>query len=382
MALAASLDRRETTLRDRAARIDWSLPLLVLVIACFGFAVLFSAAEGRAAPSARPQAIRFAVFAAFMLGIALVDLRFWLRWAYAFYGAALALLVAVEAAGVVGGGAQRWIALGPVALQPSEVMKIALTLALARYFHRLGADEAGRLRALLPPLALAAAPAALVLRQPDLGTTAMLVLGALAVMFAAGVRWWKFTVAFAAAGAAAPLVWSQLHTYQRRRVLTFLDPETDPLGAGYHILQSKIALGSGGLFGKGFLEGTQTHLSFLPERHTDFVFAVLAEELGLAGAGGLLLLYMAVFACGFAIALRASSQFGRLLAVGVVTTLFLYVFINVAMVTGLIPVVGVPLPLISYGGTAMLTAMSAVGFLLCVQVHRDLAIGRGAGWPE
>lgn len=382
MALAGGLDRGETTLRDRAARLDLSLPLLVLVIACFGFAVLFSAADGRADLSARPQAIRFAVFAAFMLGIALVDLRFWLRWAYAFYGAALVLLAAVEAAGVVGGGAQRWIALGPVALQPSEVMKIALTLALARYFHRLGADDAGRLRALLPPLAMAAAPAALVLRQPDLGTAAMLVLGALAVMFAAGVRWWKFAAAFALAGAAAPLVWSQLHAYQRRRVLTFLDPETDPLGAGYHILQSKIALGSGGLFGKGFLEGTQTHLSFLPERHTDFVFAVLAEELGLAGAGTLLLLYALVFACGFAIALRANSQFGRLLAVGVVTTLFLYVFINVAMVTGLIPVVGVPLPLISYGGTAMLTAMSAVGFLLCVQVHRDLAIGRGDGWPD
>ena len=382
MALASSLDRRKTTLRDRIARVDWILAALVLVIACFGFVVLFSAAEGRAAPSARPQAIRFAVFAAFMLAIALVDLRFWLRWAYAFYGATLVLLAAVEAKGVVGGGAQRWIALGPVALQPSEVMKIALTLALARYFHRLGVDEAGRLRALLPPLAMAAAPAALVLRQPDLGTAAMLVLGALAVMFAAGVRWWKFAAAFALAGAAAPLVWSQLHEYQRRRVLTFLDPETDPLGAGYHILQSKIALGSGGLFGKGFLEGTQTHLSFLPERHTDFVFAVLAEELGLAGAGFLLLLYMAVFAYGFAIARRARSQFGRLLAVGVVTTLFLYVFINVAMVTGLIPVVGVPLPLISYGGTAMLTAMFAVGFLLCVQVHRDLVIGRGAGWPE
>lgn len=382
MALAGGLDRRETTLRDRAARLDLSLPLLVLVIACFGFAVLFSAADGRADLSAKPQAIRFAVFAAFMLGIALVDLRFWLRWAYAFYGAALVLLAAVEAAGVVGGGAQRWIALGPVALQPSEVMKIALTLALARYFHRLGGDDAGRLRALLPPLAMAAAPAALVLRQPDLGTAAMLVLGALAVMFAAGVRWWKFAAAFALAGAAAPLVWSQLHAYQRRRVLTFLDPETDPLGAGYHILQSKIALGSGGLFGKGFLEGTQTHLSFLPERHTDFVFAVLAEELGLAGAGTLLLLYALVFACGFAIGLRANSQFGRLLAVGVVTTLFLYVFINVAMVTGLIPVVGVPLPLISYGGTAMLTAMAAVGFLLCVQVHRDLAIGRGDGWPD
>ena len=372
------LRRRDATLADRFGEIDWGPAALVAALAACGLAMLYSAAGGAFDSWTQRQAIRFAALAAFMVGVALIDLRVWIRHAYTIYAFSLALLVAVEAMGIVGMGAQRWIDLGVFRLQPSETMKIALVLALARYFHGVTLEDIGRIRFLIAPLLLIAAPAALVLRQPDLGTAAVLVLGGIAVMFAAGVRWWKFAAAAAAAAAAAPIAWSAMHDYQRRRVLTFLDPSNDPLGAGYHILQSKIAMGSGGLFGRGFLAGTQSHLSFLPEQRTDFIFTMLAEEFGLVGAGGVLLLYAALFAYGMAIALRARSQFGRLLALGVTVTLFLYVFVNVAMVTGLIPVVGVPLPLLSYGGTAMLTAMCGVGLLMAVWIDRDAAFGRGA----
>ena len=224
-----------------------------------------------------------------------------------------------------------------------------------------------------------AAPAALVLRQPDLGTAVLLILTSAAVMFAAGVRIWTFIVAAIAAMAAAPLGWQFLHEYQKQRIYTFLDPENDPLGAGYHILQSKIALGSGGMFGKGFLNGSQSHLSFLPERQTDFIFTMLAEEFGLAGGLMLLGLYVLILIYGIAISLWSKSQYGRLVAIGVTTTFFIYVFINIAMVTGLIPVVGVPLPLVSYGGTAMMTIMVGAGLLVGAYVHRDIEIPRGEG---
>ena len=226
------------------------------------------------------------------------------------------------------------------------------------------------------PLALIGLPAGLVLQQPDLGTAIMLLLAAGTLLVLAGVRWWMLGALGALATAAAPIAWQFLHDYQRRRLLIFLDPENDPLGAGYHILQSKIALGSGGLFGKGYLAGTQSHLSFLPERHTDFIFTMLAEETGLVGGAVLLLLYGIVFVYGVAIALGSQNQFGRLLAYGMTTTMFLSVFINIAMVTGLVPVVGVPLPLISYGGSATVIVMVAVGLMLCVHADRDLAIGR------
>ena len=381
MATIGHLRQPEMTLAQKVVQVNWALVLLVMAIAGFGLAMLYSAANGSVEPWASRHAARFLVGLAILLGIALVDLRFWMRWAYAIYVAALGLLIAVEVMGTIGMGARRWIDLGVFQLQPSEVMKIALVLALARYFHERGVDDVRRIGTLVPPLLMVAVPVALVLRQPDLGTAVMLVGGGGALLFVAGVRLWKFAVLAVVGVAAVPVVWEVLHDYQRQRVLTFLDPENDPLGAGYHILQSKIALGSGGLTGKGFLAGTQSHLSFLPERHTDFVFTMLAEELGLVGAAALLLLYTLLFAYGFAIALRARSHFGRLVAMGVTTTVFLYVFINVAMVTGLIPVVGVPLPLISYGGTAMMTVMVAIGLLSCVYVHRDVTIGRHPDLP-
>jgi rod shape determining protein RodA len=357
--------------------INWGLLLLLACIAGIGFAMLYSAANGHWQPWASKQMVRFAVAVVVMMAVAVVDLRFWLRSAYAFYGIAFLLLVAVEVRGAVGMGAQRWIDLGIIQLQPSEFMKIAVVLVLARYFSALTPEEIGRPTRLILPTLIVLIPAALVLKQPDLGTAMMLVLGGGAIFFLVGVRWWKFALVIAAGGGVVPLAWRFLKEYQKNRIYTFLDPENDPLGAGYHSLQSKIAIGSGGLFGKGYMMGSQAHLSFLPERQTDFIFTMLAEEFGLVGGLALLGLYTLVFVYGFAIAFRCRSNFGRVLALGVTINFFLYVFINTAMVMGLIPVVGVPLPLISYGGTAMLTVMFGFGLMMCVYVHRDARIGRG-----
>jgi rod shape determining protein RodA len=320
--------------------------------------------------------VRFAVGLLLMFAVAILDLRFWLRYAYLFYFFAFTLLVFVEIEGQIGMGAQRWIDLGLFQIQPSEIMKIALVLALARYFHRLDFDAIGRPLPLLVPITLVLTPAALVLLQPDLGTAGMLLLIGAAMFFLAGVKIWKFVVVALLGLGAVPVGWEFLHDYQRQRILTFLDPESDPLGSGYHILQSKIAFGSGGVFGKGYLMGTQSHLSFLPERQTDFIFTMLAEEFGMLGGLVLLALYGLVILYGYAIAMRSRNQFGRLLALGITSSLFFYVFINTAMVMGLIPVVGVPLPLISYGGTAMLTLLMGFGLVLSVNIHRDARIGQ------
>jgi len=367
------------TLGQKIWNINWTLVILICLNASIGFAMLYSVAGGSVDPWVKRQAVRFAMGLGVMFVIALVDIRVWLRYAYVIYAVALALLISVEFIGSVGMGAQRWVDLGFFQLQPSEVMKISLVLALARYFHALSLEEVQSLRFLLPPLVLVLAPVALVLRQPDLGTAVLLVLGAGALFLIAGVRMWIFGVVIAGIGAAIPFAWNYLHSYQQARILTFLNPERDPLGAGYHILQSKIALGSGGLTGRGYMQGTQSYLNFLPEKQTDFIFTSLAEEFGLSGALGLLGLYVVIIAYGIAIALRARNHFGRLVAMGITATFFLYVFINIAMVTGLVPVVGVPLPLISYGGTAMVTILIGFGLLISVYVHRDVRIPRRAG---
>tara|TARA_B100001540_G_scaffold308619_1_gene323578 strand:- start:1157 stop:2188 length:1032 start_codon:yes stop_codon:yes gene_type:complete len=342
--------------------------------------MLYSVAGGSVDPWAKRQMIRFLPALGLMLVIALIDVRVWLFLAYPIYALALALLIAVEFTGVSGMGAQRWIDLGVMQLQPSEVMKIAVVLALARYYHTSTLIEARLLKNLFMPLLLLAIPSYFVLRQPDLGTTLLIIFGGLAVMFAAGVRMWIFGAGLAAVLAAVPVVWQLLRPYQKSRVLTFLDPERDPLGAGYHIMQSKIALGSGGVFGKGFMQGTQSQLNFLPEKQTDFIFTMLAEEFGLIGALTLLGLYMVVLSYGVLMSFSVRSQFGRLLSLGVTTTLFLYVFINTAMVMGLLPVVGVPLPLMSYGGSAMMTFMVGMGLILSVALHRDIRIPRGGAF--
>jgi len=367
------------SLGRKALQINWGLILIVTATAAIGVAMLYSAANGSWNPWATRQIARYAVGLVILITIALVDISFWWRYAYLLYAVLLALLIAVEVVGSIGMGAQRWINLGVIKLQPSELMKVGLALALARYFHGASTEDVRRIPYLIVPLLLIALPSALVLKQPDLGTALFLIMIGGAVFFVAGVQLWKFGLVLAAAGAAIPIVWSTLRTYQQKRILTFLDPESDPLGAGYHILQSKIALGSGGLFGKGFMQGSQSHLNFLPEKQTDFIFTMMAEEFGMVGGLVLLGLYILIMIYGFAIGLRSRTHFGRLLAMGLTSMLFLYVFINIAMVMGLIPVVGVPLPLISYGGTAMLTLMIGIGFLINVYVHRDVTISRSGG---
>ena len=367
------------SLGRKTLQINWGLILLVTATAAIGVAMLYSAANGSWNPWATRQIARYAVGLVILITVALVDIRFWWRYSYLLYAALLVLLVAVEIVGSIGMGAQRWINLGIIKLQPSELMKVGLALALARYFHGVSTEDVRRIHYLFVPLLLIGLPSALVLKQPDLGTALFLIMNGGAVFFVAGVRLWKFGVVLAATGAAVPIVWSTLRSYQQKRILTFLDPESDPLGAGYHILQSKIALGSGGLFGKGFMQGSQSHLNFLPEKQTDFIFTMMAEEFGMVGGLVLLGLYILIMIYGFAIGLRSRSHFGRLLALGLTSMLFLYVFINIAMVMGLIPVVGVPLPLISYGGTAMLTLMIGIGFLINVYVHRDVTISRTGG---
>ena len=368
--------RRSLTVADKIRSIHWGLVLLLAAISGIGFAMLYSAGNGSLHPWASRQMARFALTLVPMLAVALVDMRHWYRSAYWIYGASLMLVVAVDLHGIVGMGAQRWIDLGFIQLQPSEIMKIALVLALARYFHGLSAEDSGRLRYLVVPALLVLVPAALVLKQPDLGTAIMLLAAGAILCFLGGVRLWLFAAAALAAATVAPVAWSFLRDYQKTRLYTFLEPDTDPLGAGYHIMQSKIALGSGGLFGKGFLLGTQSHLSFLPEKQTDFIFTMFAEEFGLVGGLVLLALYIVVIGYGFAIALRSRSQFGRLLGLGIAANFFLYAFINTAMVMGLIPVVGVPLPLISYGGTAMVTVMLGFGLLMNIGIHRDVRLSR------
>ncbi len=374
------LNKPEFTLLQKLWQIHWLFVFLLCLVAAFGIVVLFSAAgeSGRGSfdPWASRQAVRFVAGLVLMLAVAVIDIRIWLRYAYVIYLTGLGLLVAVELGGLAGMGAQRWIHLGLITIQPSELMKLAIVLALARYFHSGSVDDIRRPLFLVVPLVMVAMPSALVLRQPDLGTALMLVIGGAAIFFLAGVRLSQFGLVGLLGLVSAPVVWQFLHAYQKKRVLSFLNPENDPLGAGYHIIQSKIALGSGGVFGKGFLLGTQSHLNFLPEKQTDFIFTMLAEEFGLVGGLFLLGLYVLLMIYGFAISLRCRNQFGRLLGMGVTTIFFLYVFINIAMVMGLLPVVGVPLPLISYGGTAMVTLLFGFGLLMCVYIHRDVSIGR------
>jgi rod shape determining protein RodA len=365
------------TLGARLLRLNWPLALLVTSVACIGFLMLYSVAGGDGQPWAVPQMVRFGVGLAVMVVVALVHIRFWRLMSPLIYAGSFALLVAVEFIGVTGMGAQRWIDVGPIQLQPSELMKVALVMALAAYYAWLPADRVSRPLWMLPPLALILAPTALVLIQPDLGTAILLMAGGAVVMFLAGVHWLYFG---AAAAGGAGLIWTVLASrgtswqilrdYQYRRIETFLDPSTDPLGAGYHITQSKIALGSGGLSGRGFLQGTQSRLNFLPEKHTDFIFTSLAEQFGFVGAVALLSLYALILLFCFLSVLMNRDRFGALVTGGVGATFFFFFAVNMSMVMGLAPVVGVPLPLVSYGGSAMLVLMFAFGLAQSAHVHR------------
>jgi len=359
--------------------LNWGLLFLVLIVGTVGTIMLYSIPEGGSwDPWAARHMTRFIVGIGVLLVVSIIDIRVWMALAYPAYFIALALLVGVEVVGEIGMGAQRWLVIGPARVQPSELMKIALVLALARYYHGLTIDEVSRPVRLIPPILMIALPVALVFRQPDLGTALLLLAGGLGLVFVSGINWWYIIGGLAASVAAVPVGWGYLASYQRNRILTFIDPERDPLGAGYHILQSQIAIGSGGIWGRSG-EFTQSRLDFLPEKQTDFIFTMLAEQFGLAGAIGLLCLYIAILVIGVMTALNARAHFGRLVAIGVSLTLFLYVFINSAMVMGIVPVVGVPMPLVSYGGTSMMTILFGFGLIMCVHVHRDLDVPRHSG---
>jgi rod shape determining protein RodA len=376
MALYARSDSARVNFGQRLMRVNWPFVVLICIAASIGFVMLYSAAGGNVEPWATRQMVRFGIGLIGMIFVAVVDIRIWMKMAYAAYLVSLALLGAVEIIGTGAMGAQRWIDIGLFNLQPSELVKVAMVLALARYFSARSYEQIGNPLYLIPPVLIVFVPAAMVLKQPDLGTAILMVAVGGAMFFLAGVRIWKFIVVIVAALAAFPILWQHLHDYQRQRILTFLDPEQDPLGSGYHILQSQIALGSGGMFGKGFMQGTQANLNFLPEKQTDFIFTMLSEEFGFVGALSLIGLYLLLIVFGYVIALRSRNQYGQLVALGITSTFFLYVFINIAMVMGLIPVVGVPLPLVSYGGTALLALMFGFGLLLNVDVYRDVRMAR------
>jgi rod shape determining protein RodA len=372
--------KRTLSLAEKLTDVNWGLVLLITVIACCGFAMLYSVAGGRFNPWATPQILRFIMGVLILVVVALIDIRVWMSLAYPAYGLALLLLVAVVVAGHTGLGAQRWISLGPVDLQPSELMKVSLVLALARFLHGKSVEEVSKPLNLGIALAMIGVPAALVVMEPNLGTTLIIVMDGCALLFLAGLSWYWIVPALTAVAIAVPTAWEYvLHDYQKARVMTFLDPEADALGAGWNITQAKIAIGSGGVSGKGFLQGTQSRLNFLPEKQTDFIFTNFGEEFGFAGSVALLILFAVVIFYGLQIATSARSQFGRLLAMGITLNFFFYIMINGLMVMGLIPVVGIPMPLLSYGGTAMLTVMFGFGLLMSVHVHRQVEIPRHSG---
>jgi len=357
--------------------LHWPLILILTAIAAIGFMMLYSVAGGSFTPWSEAQIQRFGIGIAAMMIVAMTPIWFWRNMSVLAFVFSLALLVFVEFFGSTGMGAQRWIDLGFMRLQPSEVAKIALVMLLAAYYDWLPVTKTSRPLWVIVPVLIILVPTAMVLRQPDLGTALLLMIAGGTVMFAAGVHWAYFASVIAAgAGAIAAVFesrgtsWQLLENYQYRRIATFLNPASDPLGAGYHITQSKIALGSGGWTGRGFMQGTQTRLNFLPEKHTDFIFTTLAEEFGFLGASSLLMLYILVIVfCLFA-ALRMTDRFSSLLVIGISVTFFLFFAVNMSMVMGLAPVVGVPLPLVSYGGSAMLVLLAAFGLVQSAHVHR------------
>jgi rod shape determining protein RodA len=359
--------------QDQFARLHWPLIIMLSLIGGAGVATLYSVGGGSWTPWAGTHAFRFAVSMAALIVVGFIGIRYWMFLSYPIYGIALVALALVPFIGDVNMGARRWIDLGPMQFQPSELMKIGIVLALARYYHGLRAEQVSHILFLIPPIIMIGAPVGLVFLQPDLGTAMMIAMSGAAIMVLAGLSWRLIFlgVVGAVAGAIAAFRFGILHDYQLKRIFTFLDPDSDPLGAGYHLLQSKIGIGSGGVVGKGYMMGTQRELNFLPEMQTDFIFTIFAEEFGFVGSVGLLLLYFAVVMTGMNIALRARSHFARLAAMGCTVTFALYILINTGMVMGLAPVVGVPLPLVSYGGTVMLTIMVAFGIVMSAHMSRD-----------
>ena len=349
--------------------MPWAMIGVITILSSIGFLMMYDAAGGVMEPWASKQIVFFVAFSLLMVVIGLASFKTIYNLAYVAYALTLLLLLMVELFGHNAMGATRWISLGFMKLQPAEPMKLTIILALARYFHSLSYQNIFRFRFLIPPIFMVLIPALLIIKQPDLGTGIITLMVGSMVFFVAGVRMWKFALAFVAIFGSLPIIWQFLYEYQKQRLLIFLSPERDPLGDGYNIIQSKIAIGSGGMFGKGMLSGSQAQLQFLPEHQTDFVLPMLAEEFGFLGVMIVMCLYIFLVVYGINIALNCRSHFGRLLACGIVCMFFVHVFINMGMVMGLLPVVGVPLPLLSYGGTIMATILTAFGLLINVQLN-------------
>ena len=352
------------------AGLPWRIMLILTAMTCFGAAVLYSAAGGSFNPWAAKHIIRFLVFLAMAIVFSRLPLDFWKQVTFPIYGVLIILLLIVEMVGFVGGGSQRWINLGFMTLQPSELMKPGVVLALAWFYDRLPPSRISTFDAIWPAALILGVPWLIVAAQPDLGTSIAILFGGLIVAFLAGLPTRLWIGLGAALAVIAPLgFFFGLKDYQRNRVLTFLDPESDPLGTGYHISQSKIAIGSGGFFGKGFMNGTQSHLDYLPEGHTDFVFSTMAEEWGMLGGLALLFGFFLIFKWGLGVAMRSRTRYGQLVAAGLTCTIFFYALVNLMMVMGMAPVVGIPLPFMSHGGSSMLTIMICIGIIMSIERH-------------
>ncbi len=382
LSLQRPFKQRSLGIAAKLLRINWLFVLCVCLLAGTGYAALYSAAGGSATPYANSQIIRFFAMLLLMLAIAMVDIRLIAQLSWPAYAAGLIMLLVVMKFGHTGLGAKRWMMVAGVQVQPSEWMKLFLAMALAAWFHRAGHERVGHPVFLIPPVAAILIPVALILKEPNLGTAVIVALVGASVLLGAGVRWWKFAAVILLVIVVAPIAFHHLHDYQRARIITFLNPGSDPLGAGYNIIQSKIALGSGGFSGQGYLQGTQNQLNFLPEKQTDFVFTIIAEEFGFIGSMAVLALLFGIVAMAFYTSLRCKHQYGRLVALAIGTNFFLYCAVNLSMVMGLIPVGGVPLPLISYGGSALTAVMLGFGVLMSIHVHRDVefAVEDGSVW--
>jgi len=357
---------------NKLKNLNYLLIFILILLSAIGAVGLYSAADGSFAPWANKHLIRFIVFLFFAILISFIDIKLIYKYSYIIFILCLLLLASVEIIGVFGKGASRWIRIFGYSIQPSELIKIFIILALAKFYHELRYEKIGNPLFLFFPVLIVFLPAFLVLIQPDLGTAISIVLLGIAVLFSSGIRIWKFILGIIISLASIPLLWNFIKPYQRNRVISFLNPESDPLGQGYQLIQSKIALGSGGLTGKGFLRGTQSYLEYLPEKQTDFIFTLIGEEFGFLGTIFIILLFIFIISICYYVGIKSIHIFGRILALGIGTNLFIYVIMNVAMVSGLMPVVGIPLPLISYGGTAMLSIMISMGIILNIDLNYNI----------
>ncbi len=357
---------------NKLKKINFLYLFVIFLLQFIGFTALYSAGGGNLDPWALKHLTRFGILFIMLFVIILIDLKMFYKYAYLIFLLSLFFLGSVEIAGTFGFGAKRWIRIFGVSLQPSELVKVTLILFLARYYHDLNYN---RLKKIFPhfiPIFFIIIPFILILTQPDLGTAVTVLILGILILFQVGLKIWKFVMGFAIALILSPFAWNLMKPYQQKRFISFLDPESDPLGQGYQLIQSKIALGSGGLSGKGFLEGTQSYLEYLPEKQTDFIFTLIGEEFGFMGAMFVLVLFLMIIIIGFYISLKSNHIFGKILAVGISINIFLYTILNMFMVVGLLPVVGIPLPLISYGGTAMLSTMISFGLILNVYINQNL----------